>query len=134
LAPGHEGEARMALRRAQKLLDRFPSPWASAHLRRIEGSLVAASGHWTQGRQLIEAAAGTFEAAGDVSASALAKHLLAGFARAFGEPDASVRLDESRARLEALGLKMPPQFSVEVRRIVDQNRADAARAQRTEGI
>jgi hypothetical protein len=134
LAPGHEGEARAALRRAQKLLDRFPSPWASAHLRRIEGALVAATGRWTQGRQLLEAAVGTFEAAGDVTAAALAKYLLAGFARAFDDPGAGALLEESRARLEAFGLRLPPSFGAEVRRIADQNRTDASRTQRTEGI
>jgi hypothetical protein len=41
-AAGEEAARRIVLRRAQRFVDGFPSPWFSAHLRRLEGGLAAA--------------------------------------------------------------------------------------------
>jgi predicted ATP-dependent protease len=129
-ATGHvlvedEGRARLALRHAQRMLDRLPYPWASAHLGRVEGALVARHGRWTQGRQLLEATVATYESTGDVADAALAKHMLAILAEAFGEPDARSRLAASQARLDALGLKMPPIVRAGVERVVAERRAES---------
>ncbi len=133
LIVGREAPARAALRRAQRLLDRFPSPWASAHLRRVEGTLLAAHGHWSQGSQLLEASVGTFEAAGDLTAAALARHVLATFSRAFEEPGSSARLDESNARLASFGLQAPASLKTGVARMVER-RADSGKPPRADGI
>jgi hypothetical protein len=124
---GTEADARIALRRVQRLLDKFPSPWGSAHLRRVEGTLAAAHGHWAQGRQLIESAIGTFEAAGDISAAALGKHVIAALGVAFEDPNARVALEESNARLDALGLKAPGALRVGVALVVAQRHTGAAK-------
>jgi hypothetical protein len=125
---GSEAEARGALRRAQRLLDRMPSPWASAHLMRAEGTIAAAHGHWRQARQLLEAASGTFESGGDLTDAALAKHVMSALAHAFDEPDADERSRESAERLVALGLKAPGAVRVGVARVLAARRADASMA------
>ena len=50
----------VALQHAQRLLDRFPSPWASAHIRRAEGMIRATRGHVAEGRRMLKAALATF--------------------------------------------------------------------------
>ncbi|MFO0615640.1 MAG: sigma-54 dependent transcriptional regulator [Polyangiaceae bacterium] len=124
---GTDAPARAALRRAQRLLDRFPSPWASAHLRRAEGTHVAVHGRWAQGRQLIESAIGTFESGGDLVDAALAGHLLAALAQAFEEPDARDRVESSEARLAGLGLRAPGAIRAGVERILAARRSEGAR-------
>ncbi|HEY3816860.1 MAG TPA: sigma 54-interacting transcriptional regulator [Polyangiaceae bacterium] len=121
----NEARARLALRHAQRMLDRLPYPWASAYLGRVEGALAARHGRWTHGRQLLEATIATYESTGDVSDAAMAKHMLALIEQAFGAPDDRTGVDESQARLDALGLRMPPVVRAGVDRVVAERRADA---------
>jgi hypothetical protein len=65
LAAGQDSLARVTLRRAQRYVDAAPSPWITANLRRVEGGLAAAAGHWNEGQQLLQAASATFELAKD---------------------------------------------------------------------
>jgi predicted ATP-dependent protease len=126
---GSEASGRVALRRAQRLLDHFPSPWASAHLRRAEGTLVAMHGSWAQGRQLIEAAIGTFESGGDLADAALARQVLAALAQVFEEPDARDHVEQGTARLTALGLKEPGALRAGVERILAARRDGVSRSE-----
>jgi len=126
---GNEASARVALRRAQRFLDRFPSTWASAHLRRAEGTLVALHGSWAQGRQLLEAAIGTFESGGDVADAALAKQVLAALAQVYEEPGARDRVEEGTARLTALGLRAPGALRAGVERILAARRDSGSRCE-----
>ncbi len=78
-----------------------------AHLRRLEGGLAAARGHWHEGRQLLQSAAATFELAKDAVDAAMTRYLYALIAKGV-EPDADpARLAEARAELTRLGLPEP---------------------------
>jgi predicted ATP-dependent protease len=104
---GEDGPARLTLRRAQRLLDAFPAPWSTAVLRRVEGTLLAAAGQWSEGRHLLESATATFELANDRCDASLLRYLLASFSDAYDEPGAREELEKGRAELKAIGL-LPP--------------------------
>jgi len=110
LVTGRVDEAELAVRRAQRVIDRFPSGWALAQLRRFEGVLHAARGRWAQARSFLEAAVATFVIAGDQPDAALTRHNLADCERAHGEPGWEARHAESVARLEELGIRLPRVF------------------------
>ncbi len=120
---GSESDAAAAIRRAQRFLDRFPSPWCAAHLRRLEGTMLAARGHTVTGRPLLEAAIATFELAGDRPDEALARHTLAAIACGLQEPDADARVAETGRAITALGLVEP----IGIRRGVERIRAARSR-------
>ena len=120
---GSEGDAAAAIRRAQRFLDRFPSPWCAAHLRRLEGTMLAARGHTVTGRPLLEAAIATFELAGDRPDEALARHTLAAIGCGLQEPDAEARVAETGRAITALGMVEP----IGIRRGVDRIRAARSR-------
>jgi hypothetical protein len=111
-----------ALRRAQRLLDSFPSPWASAHLRRAEGMIRATHGQVAEGRRLLQAALATFEAAGSIPDVALVRYALALTGLCAGEPGAEERVAEAHAAVRALGMQIPEA----VRRSIDRTRARRA--------
>ncbi len=116
---GSEAEAASAIRRAQRFLDRFPSPWCAAHLRRLEGTMLAARGNTVMGRTLLEAAIATFGLAGDRPDEALARHTLAAVACGLGEPGAETRAKETETAIRELGLVEP----LGIRRGVERIRA-----------
>ena len=93
---GHDGQARLALRRTQRLMDAFPSPWVTAVLRRIEGTLLAATGNWGEGKHLVESAIATFELAQDRCDAALCRCLSAALSDAYGEPGAKEKNAQKR--------------------------------------
>ncbi|HYQ15023.1 MAG TPA: sigma-54 dependent transcriptional regulator, partial [Polyangiaceae bacterium] len=107
IVSGEDGPARMALRRAQRMMDAFPAPWMTAVLRRVEGTLLAAKGEWGEGRHLLESATATFELAHDRCDATLVRYLIASFSDAYDEPGAPAALEELRATLAELGLKPP---------------------------
>jgi hypothetical protein len=111
--PGHEA----ALRRAQRVLDGFPSPWASAHLRRTEGTILAMRGQVAEGRRLLQAALATFEAAGCRTDVAMVTLGLAVLALCQGGPRAEEALADAEAGVRALGAKLPATFKRAVERI-----------------
>jgi hypothetical protein len=111
--PGHEA----ALRRAQRVLDGFPSPWASAHLRRTEGTILAMRGQVAEGRRLLQASLATFEAAGCRTDIAMVKLGLAVLSLCQGEPRADEALSDGEAGVRALGAKLPVAFQRAVERI-----------------
>jgi hypothetical protein len=117
IVSGQDGPARVALRRAQRLMDTFPSPWGTAHLRRVEGTLLVANGQWSEGRHLLESAMATFELASDRCDAALARHLLAAFADAYGEPNSKELVDQTRQALAELGLQPPSAMTVGMERL-----------------
>jgi hypothetical protein len=103
-----EAEAgRVALRRAQRFVDGFPSPWYSAHLRRLEGGFAAARGHWVEGRQLLQSAIATFELAKDVCDAALARYLYCLIADGFAPAGDPAPLAKAKAELDRLGIAEP---------------------------
>jgi hypothetical protein len=103
---GDHGAARIALRRAQRAIDALPSAWLTAHLRRIEGALVVASGQWSEGRKLLESAAATFELGRDVCDAALTRFVLARLRSECDTPDVE-ELARARSALEAIGVVAP---------------------------
>jgi hypothetical protein len=112
-----DGQARVALRRAQRFMEAYPAPWMTAHLRRIEGTLLAAAGHFNEGRHLLESAIATFDLAKAQPDAALARHVLAAFAESYEEPGAAKLVAESRAVLDALGVKSPNALRVGMERL-----------------
>ena len=114
---GQEGPARLALRRAQRLMDSFPAPWVTAVLRRVEGTLLAANGHWSEGRHLLESAIATFELANDLCDAGMCRYLMAALSEAYEEPGAPQALERERAALAALGLRPPKSMGVGMERL-----------------
>jgi hypothetical protein len=104
---GEASAGRVALRRAQRFVDGFPSPWYTAHLRRLEGGLAAARGHWVEGRQQLQSAIATFELAKDACDAALARYLYALIADSFAPDGEPGPLAKARAELERLGIPEP---------------------------
>jgi transcriptional regulator with XRE-family HTH domain len=138
-AAGDEAAGRIALRRAQRFVDGFPSPWFSANLRRLEGGLAAARGHWHEGRQLLQAAIATFELAKDTADAALTRYLYALIAKGV-EPDADpARFTEAQAELARLGIPEPRAMRSGVARFHEalpraQRDADARRSRSPERL
>jgi len=126
LVHGAADEARSTLRRAQRLADRLPSAWVSAHLRRLEGLLLAITGRWREGRNLSEAAAAIFELAGDRLDAAVAAYAAVAIERRAGEPGADEREARAVAALAEVGLAVPAFFGAGVARA--GRSADAAPA------
>ena len=116
LIAGQEEAARLALRRAQRHVDLFPSAWVSAHLRRLEGTIAAASGDWEGGRQLFESAIATFELAHDLCDAALCRHLCATFAAEYSV-GADEALAAARQALDELGIVPPRSLAVGITRL-----------------
>ncbi len=114
---GEDGQARLALRRAQRLMDSFPAPWVTAVLRRVEGTLLAANGHWSEGRHLLESAIATFELANDLCDARMCRYLMAALSEAYEEPGASETLERERVALAALGLRPPKSMGVGMERL-----------------
>ena len=122
---------KAALRKAQRFLERCPSPWGSAHLRRVEGTVAAISGHHAEALRHLEAAAATFELAKDVPAALMTRHGAIAFAFALDSADAGLdaALDASAAELAKLGL-VPPRS---IRATIERSRTgrdDTPRARR----
>ena len=103
---GEATAGRVALRRAQRFVDGFPSPWYTAHLRRLEGGLAAARGHWAEGRQLLQSAIATFDLAKDACDAAIARYLYCLIADGI-ELGGAAALAKAKAELERLGIPAP---------------------------
>ena len=117
-----EAKARAALRKAQRMLDRFPSPAASAYLHRVEGTLLARHGQWARGKQIIMASVGTYESTGDLADAALGRHMVATIAAAFHDPGAEALLKTTTDAVVGYGLKLPGGFRVGLAQaVVDQD-------------
>ncbi|HEX2660293.1 MAG TPA: sigma-54 dependent transcriptional regulator, partial [Polyangia bacterium] len=119
----------LALRHAQRLLDGFPSAWASAHLRRAEGMIRATRGQVAEGRRLLKASLATFGAAACAPDVALVGYALALTARCEQAPDADQQVAGAESQVRALGIHVPVPFRRAVERIRDgrapQTRDDA---------
>jgi Sigma-54 interaction domain len=102
-----DADARGAFVRAQRAVDRAPTAWAAAQLRRIEGNLLVIEGRLEEGRITFEAAAATFAAAGDRIDAALANFGSASMQVALGEAGAKERLERVTAELDAMGAARP---------------------------
>jgi hypothetical protein len=114
---GQDGPARLTLRRAQRLMDVFPAPWVTAVLRRVEGTLLAATGQWSEGRPLLESAVATFELANDRCDAALCRYLIAALSDTYEEPEAKAALETARVALGELGLKPPSSMFIGMQRL-----------------
>jgi hypothetical protein len=100
---GTPEQARRALRRAERHLERAPSIWAGALLRRSRGVALAHEGQLHQARQLIESALGTLTLAEDVANATHARLMLAQIDDALGEPGARAEAARHREALLQLG-------------------------------
>jgi hypothetical protein len=118
---GQDGPARLALRRAQRYVDLFPSAWVSAHLRRLEGILLAAQGQWSAGRQLLESAIATFDLAHDLCDAALCRHVVAAFAEEYGDGDAAAT-EATREALRQIDVVPPRSLAVGIERLRESRR------------
>ncbi len=114
---GQDGQARLSLRRAQRLMDAYPAPWVTAVLRRVEGTLLSANGQWSEGRHLLESAIATFELAHDRSDAALVRYLIAAFSDAYDEPGAPLELAKQASALKSLGLEPPRSMGLGMARL-----------------
>jgi predicted ATP-dependent protease len=102
--------AEAALRRAQRVLDGFPSPWASAHLRRAEGMILATRGYAAEARRLLEASLAIFAAAGCKPDVVMAKLGLALLALCQGDANAPAALAEGEQAMRDFGATAPAAF------------------------
>jgi hypothetical protein len=118
---GEAGPARLALRRAQRHVDMFPSAWVSAHLRRLEGILLGAQGQWSSGRQLLESAIATFDLAHDLCDAALCRHVLAVIAEEYGD-GSRADVEVTREALSRLGVTSPRSIAVGIERLRESRR------------
>jgi Sigma-54 interaction domain len=112
---GEADAGRAALRRAQRVLDRLPSTWASALLRRLEGGLLASSGLWTEARVQLEAAIAAFELAHDTCDAVVTRYVLVALADTCEVPNPE-GLAEARNAVEALGIHPPRGLEVGIAR------------------
>jgi hypothetical protein len=113
---GQGGPARLALRRTQRFMDIYPAPFVTAVLRRVEGTLLAANGQWSEGRHLLESAIATFDLAKDLCDATLCRYLLAAFCDAYDEPGAVAELAKQREALDQLQLRPPKSMGVGIER------------------
>jgi len=130
---GQEGPARLALRRAQRHVDMFPSAWVSAHLRRLEGILLAAQGQWNAGRQLLESAIATFDLAHDLCDAALCRHVLAVFAEEYGDGTRQ-DVEATREALSRIGVISPRSLAVGLAGLRENRRLSAHAASEGQGL
>jgi transcriptional regulator with AAA-type ATPase domain len=123
---GHEALGRHALRAAQRHADTYPAPWFAAHLRRIEGGLVAARGLWNEGKQLLQSACATFDLAKDRTDAAYTRYLMYSIANVAAPPDAeSIEgLRAARAEFAELGLPEPRGIRAGVARFSAQRQSE----------
>ncbi|CAN5893832.1 hypothetical protein BH11MYX2_BH11MYX2_26830 [soil metagenome] len=113
--------ARQVLERALRASARRPAAWVTAALRRVEGTLLIEDGRIDEGRAMLEAATGTFEAAGDRLDATVARYAYAVLERALvandieharsPQPEASAaaivaerNVTNAMAELRAIGL------------------------------
>jgi hypothetical protein len=112
---GEADAGRTALRRAQRVIERLPSTWASALLRRLEGGLLAASGLWTEARVQLESAIAAFELAHDTCDAVVTRYVLVALADACETPNPD-GLADARQAVEALGIHPPRGLEVGIAR------------------
>jgi hypothetical protein len=117
IVSGEDGQARLALRRAQRLMDAFPAPWVTAVLRRVEGTLLSANGQWSEGRHLLESSIATFELANDRCDVTLVRYLIASFSHAYDEPGSQAALEQGRLALAEIGLQPPKSMGLGMERL-----------------
>jgi len=115
---------KIELRKAQRFLEICPSPWGSAHLRRVEGTVAAFTGHPAEAKRHLEAAAATFELAKDRPAALMTRHGLLGLSFMNGEPGLEDALRVSEAELATLGI-LPPKS---IRATIERSRKAVGRA------
>lgn len=108
LAQGSMDLTLQWLRRTQRQLDRMPTSWSIAQLRRLEGLIAAAQGDWPRARALLQTALAAFGVAADRVGAALVRWLYVTLAAAHHEPEVSAaEVQRAAAEIDALGVKMP---------------------------
>ncbi len=112
-------EARAVLARARRANDVAPTAWATAHVRRIEATLLVASGRIGEGRTMFEAVAATFEASGDRLDAALARFGSATMLTILGDPEAPALLAAVNEDLRAMHVPPPAWISRACARVSD---------------
>jgi tetratricopeptide (TPR) repeat protein len=98
-------QASLAVGRVERLLDVAPSAWANAQLRHWKGLLLCRHGRVEEGRKAIEAALATFELAGLLPESALARAVLAQLGAELGAVNAAQGVATSLNELQRLGIR-----------------------------
>jgi tetratricopeptide (TPR) repeat protein len=109
---GDVDEARRALRRAERLLERAPGAWYTALLRCYRGLFLGLQGRHDESVQQLEVARATFEQALDEPMQALASHGLLVARYLAGEPQSAELLGRSEQQLTQAGIAFPPALRV----------------------
>ncbi len=104
LAHADVSEIKLAVRRVQRRLDRYPSATLTAQLKRYLALLACREGKLTEAAPLLEASIATFTLVGDRPEVALGRHWLAKVAYELEEPGSEAKIAESEAELRELGL------------------------------
>ena len=108
LPHGDVPDIKLALRRAQRMLDRFPSATLSALEKRLEGLLACRQGRLAEALPLLEASVATFTLAGDLPEAALGRHWLARVKYELEEAGAEDLVAASEKECEEMGLVPHP--------------------------
>jgi DNA-binding NtrC family response regulator len=120
IVAGDHEDAAHSLRRLARALDASPSPWLGAHLRRAEGTLRAATGDWATARELLAAAAATFDLAEDRVDAALVRVVSATFAQHYDEPGAEHDRRVAEETATALGVAIPAGLRVGIEALAER--------------
>ncbi|HVU04425.1 MAG TPA: sigma 54-interacting transcriptional regulator [Polyangiaceae bacterium] len=129
-AAGDQAGGRVALRRAQRCVDSFPSAWFSAQLLRLEAGFRASGGRWNEARQLLESSAATFALAHDKCDAALTRYLLALLTNVFESPNPEA-VQTVRRELESYGIVPPHSMTRGVARFGEQGAGKTAESSRS---
>jgi len=107
LVHGDVARATTILRRAQRLGGTAPSAWMSAHLHRLEGTLLAAQGRVSEARTMNETAVAMFEVSGDRLDGVFARVALSHVEKLDGDPAGDTRFAAAEAELATMGMTIP---------------------------
>jgi len=112
LAHADVADLKLAVRRAQRMLDRLPSVKLAAQLKRWQALALCREGRLAEAVPLLEASIATFSVARDLPEAALGRHWLARVRSELEEPGAQTAVEASQAELAGMGLVVfPPTFT-----------------------
>jgi hypothetical protein len=116
IAAGHPA-ASVVLEDSERILDRYPSAWASAVVRRLRGIALLGHERTAEARQLLESSASTFARSGDQPQAALSRYALACAAISDRVQGGEELLAQARAELAGLGVAIPRHPDPDVLRV-----------------
>jgi hypothetical protein len=112
LAAGTAADVDFAIRRAQRMLDRFPSLILGAGLKRLSALAACREGRLGHALPLLEASIATFTAAGDVPEAAIGRNWLATVKYELEATGAEALVEASEEECSRLGIvRFPPELA-----------------------